>query len=187
MDFDIRKIDVHFIEGTTQLSENIDRIREEVKRLGGVQLIIVDTSAAYFEGESENDNAQAGDHARMLRSLTRLDGGPCVVVNCHPTKYATDNNLVPRGGGAFLNEMDGNMPCINDDGLVRVQRDNAKFRGPQWDPIVFELLTLTTPEIADSKGRLISRSDGEGAIGSGISRARAQCSQGRRPCARRYA
>jgi uncharacterized membrane protein len=155
MNFDIRKIDVHFIEGTTQLSENINRIREEVKRLGGVQLIIVDTSAAYFEGESENDNAQAGDHARMLRSLTRLDGGPCVVVNCHPTKYATDNTLLPRGGGAFLNEMDGNMPCINDDGLVRVQRDNVKFRGPQWDPIVFELLTLTTKKIADSKGRLI--------------------------------
>jgi hypothetical protein len=51
--------------------------------------------------------------------------------------------------------MDGNMPCLNDNGLVKVQRDNAKFRGPQWDPIVFELITLTTSEIADSKGRLI--------------------------------
>jgi hypothetical protein len=156
MGFDLEKIDVHFIEGSTVLSENIRRIRDEVDRIGGVQLIIVDTSAAYFEGDSENDNTQAGDHARMLRSLTRLPGGPCVVVNCHPTKYASsDNTLIPRGGGAFLNEMDGNMPCLNDNGLVKVQRDNAKFRGPQWDPIVFELITLTTSEIADSKGRLI--------------------------------
>jgi hypothetical protein len=155
MDFDVDTIDVHFIEGSKILSENISRIGDEVKRLGGVQLIGVDTSAAYFEGESENDNTQAGNHARMLRSLTQLEGGPCVVVNCHPTKHAADNALVPRGGGAFLNEMDGNMPCSNDSGLVRIQRDNAKFRGPQWDPITFELLTLTTPRIRDSKKRLI--------------------------------
>lgn len=156
MNFDIDKIDVHFIEGGQLLSQNIRRIHEEVKQLGSVELIIVDTSAAYFEGDSENDNTQAGEHARRLRSLTQLPGGPCVIINCHPTKYASgDNTLIPRGGGAFLNEMDGNMPCINDDGLVRIQRDNAKFRGPQWDPITFELLTLTTSKITDSKGRLI--------------------------------
>src|SRR5262249_11169078 len=103
MKFDIEEIDVHFIEGGQPISENVRRIREEVKRLRGVQLIIVDTSAAYFEGENENDNTQAGDHARRLRMLTQLDGGPCVIVNCHPTKYATDNVLIPRGGGAFLN------------------------------------------------------------------------------------
>ena len=116
MNFDIDKIDVHFIEGGQLLSQNIRRIHEEVKQLGSVELIIVDTSAAYFEGDSENDNTQAGEHARRLRSLTQLPGGPCVIINCHPTKYASgDNTLIPRGGGAFLNEMDGNMPCINDD------------------------------------------------------------------------
>ena len=49
----------------------------------------------------------------------------------------------------------GNMPCINDDGVVRVQRDTAKFRGPQWGTLIFELVEMTTPKITDSKGILI--------------------------------
>ena len=41
-----------------------DRIRAEIKQVGPVSLIIVDTAAAYFEGNDENSNTQFGDHAR---------------------------------------------------------------------------------------------------------------------------
>jgi RecA-family ATPase len=105
MDFDVETADVHFIEGTFKISEKLDAIHREVEALGGVDFVIVDSSAAYFEGDDENDNTQAGNHARLLRELTTLKGGPCVLVLCHPPKGAGEENLQPRGGGSFLAEV----------------------------------------------------------------------------------
>jgi hypothetical protein len=118
MDFDIGKIDVHFLPGTPKLSETTDRIKAEVEKIGPVVLVIVDTSAAYFEGDDENGNVQAGTHARRLRGLVTLPGGPCVLVPCHPVKNATPDNMQPRGGGAFIAEMDGNLTVSKSDSLV---------------------------------------------------------------------
>jgi hypothetical protein len=65
-----------------------------------------------FEGKEENENKQLGDHARLLRSLIdTIPGGPCVVAACHPTKNAGADELLPRGGGAYLAEVDGNLTC----------------------------------------------------------------------------
>jgi hypothetical protein len=41
---------------------------------------MVDTGPTFFEGTEENENKQAGDHARMLRGLVDvIPGGPTVV------------------------------------------------------------------------------------------------------------
>jgi RecA-family ATPase len=111
--FDPDDIEVHFIDGRPSLIENVESITREVEELGGVVLIIIDTAAAYFEGTDENSNVESGEYARRLRELTKLKGGPCVVVNCHPTKNAGEEGLVPRGGGAFLFEVDGNLTSVN--------------------------------------------------------------------------
>jgi AAA domain-containing protein len=95
MDFDVETIKVYFVPGRFKISELIERIRDEVRKLGGVSLLIIDTSAAYFEGDDENSNVQLGGHASGLRELS-LPGGPTTIINCHPTKNATDDNLVPR-------------------------------------------------------------------------------------------
>jgi RecA-family ATPase len=50
----------------------------------GFQLVVVDTSPAYFPGHDENSNVEMGEHARTLRRLTELPGGPTVVALCHP-------------------------------------------------------------------------------------------------------
>ncbi|WP_160168919.1 AAA family ATPase [Bradyrhizobium sp. Ai1a-2] len=116
MDFDPETIGVHFVAGVKKLSEIAPRIREEVQRIdGGVSLVVVDTSAAFFEGDEENGNVQAGAHARMMRSLVSLPGGPCVLVMCHPVKNAQQDSLLPRGGGAFIAEVDGNLTCWKTD------------------------------------------------------------------------
>jgi hypothetical protein len=157
MGFDIDTIDVLFIPGVFKISQLIDRIVQEVTDFGagGVSLVIVDTSAAYFEGDAENDNVQLGVHARRLRdSLTKLPGGPTVVVNCHPAKNAGDDNLIPRGGGAFLAEVDGNLTCKKQDEAVELHTQ-GKFRGPDFAPINFVLRTVTSPALKDSKGRCI--------------------------------
>lgn len=154
MGFELDQVEVFFIPGTFKISEMLARVRVEIERIGEVSLIIVDTSAAYFEGDAENDNKQHGDHARRLRSLTGMPGNPCVIAACHPVKNAADDNLIPRGGGAFLAEVDGNLTaCANAVGVELSTQ--GKFRGPDFAPMHFQLRTVTHERLKDSKGRLI--------------------------------
>ncbi len=153
-DFDIDEIDVHFVAGAFKISELRERIRGEIEQLGDVTLILVDTSAAFFEGDNENDNKQLGEHARRLRSLTDMPGGPCVLVACHPPKNAGDDNLQPRGGGSFIAEIDGNLTAKKDESAIEVHWQ-AKFRGPDFLPLTFQLRTVTHERLKDRKGRLI--------------------------------
>ena len=130
-------------------------MQAEIAELGGVDLVLVDTSAAYFDGNDENDNKQMGDHGRMLRTLTTLPGGPTVLVPCHPVKNASNENLLPRGGGAFLNEMDGNLTGAKHENIVDLHWQ-GKFRGCDFEPVGFELRTIGAPTLKDSKGRPIN-------------------------------
>lgn len=154
LDFDIETIGVHFIDGRHRVSVVKESMREELESIGGVSLIVVDTSTAYFEGDDENSNTQAKNHALMLRSLTDLPGGPCVVVACHPTKNAPEDNLLPRGGGAFVNEMDGNLIIRKTDNISELHWQ-YKFRGPDFTPLSFQLREVTHERLKDSKGRLL--------------------------------
>jgi hypothetical protein len=153
-DFDGDTIDVHFIPGVFSVSAMADCIAEQVAALGGVSLVIIDTSAAYFEGDDENSNVQAGKYARMQRGLVNLPGGPTVLALCHPVKNAQDDNLLPRGGGAYLNECDGNLTAQKDGMVVEVHWQ-GKFRGPDFSPISFLLRTVTHERLKDGNGRLI--------------------------------
>ena len=156
MDFDGAAIDVHFIPGVFKVSEMKATIAEEVEKLGGVALVVIDTSAAYFEGDDENSNVQAGNYARMQRELIKsLPGGPTILALCHPVKNAGEDNLLPRGGGSYLNETDGNLTAWNDDGVVELHWQ-GKFRGADFAPISFQLRKVTHELLKDSKGRLIS-------------------------------
>ena len=150
MGFDINTIDVHFIPGTLSISGMKERVRAEAERLGGFSLVVVDTSATFFEGHDENDNKQMGAHARMLRDLTTIPGGPCIVVLAHPVKNAAHDNLLPRGGGAFIAEMDGNLTCAKVD-TVTVHWQ-GKFRGTQLRPNLFRAIGGPPPASQRQQG-----------------------------------
>jgi hypothetical protein len=152
--FDPETIEVNFLPGVFRISEIYARIHAEVMKIGPVALVVVDTSAAYYEGDDENNNVQMGVHARRLRSLVQLPGEPCVLVACHPVKNATFDNMVPKGGGSFLNEVDGNLTCTKTDSVVTLHWQ-GKYRGPDFAPLPFQLHTVTTEGLSDSKGRLI--------------------------------
>jgi hypothetical protein len=154
MQFDRNEIDVYWIEGVFKLSDAFEKLRSEVQELGGVDFIIVDSSAAFFEGDDENNNKQQAIHAKRLRDLTELLGGPCVLVLCHPPKNAGDDNLQPRGGGSYVAEMDGNLTVTKDDMAVELHWQ-TKLRGPDFAPINFLLRSVTHEELKDTKGRLI--------------------------------
>ncbi len=155
MSFDLNLVDVHFIPGRFDINALEHRVRTEVEVLGGVSLVIVDTAAAFFLGDDENSNPQMGAYARRLREFTNLPGGPCVIVNCHPTKSASSDNLLPRGGGAFIAEVDGNLVCTKSGDACTLHWQ-GKFRGPDFEPISFETRSVTASTLKDSKGRFIS-------------------------------
>jgi hypothetical protein len=147
---------ISFIPGTFSIEAMRARIEAEIKLLGGVDLVIVDTSAAYFNGKDEISNTEMGAHARLLRTLTTLPGGPCVLVLCHPVKHVTDpSQLLPRGGGAFLAEVDGNLTLWKHDGVLLDLHHTDKLRGPGFEPISLRLETVTTTRLMDKKGRLV--------------------------------
>lgn len=83
-----------------------------------------------------------------------MPGDPAILVLCHPTKSADVRNLLPRGGGAFLNEIDGNLSAFREGSIVEFHHA-GKLRGADFDPILFELRPTTSELIKDSKGRTI--------------------------------
>jgi hypothetical protein len=84
LDFDPDCVDVHFIAGAFGIAEMFKRIKADVEEIGGADMIVVDTSAAYFNGDDENSNTQLGAHARNLRAPT-LPGKPVVYAAFHRT------------------------------------------------------------------------------------------------------
>jgi hypothetical protein len=149
-------MDAFFLPGAPPITSDQIRkkINAEAETNGPFGLVIVDTSAAYFQGDDENSNTQLGAHARKLRSLVDLPGGPTVIVTCHPTKTPNMENLLPRGGGAFVAEVDGNLVCLKNGSVVELHW-HGKFRGPEFEPISFKLQPGTTDKLKDSKGRRI--------------------------------
>jgi hypothetical protein len=156
MDFDVDNIEVFFSDTRFTISKMKETLCAELKRHGGqFGLVIIDTGPAFFEGDDENNRAQMAIHAKMFRSLIELiPGRPCIIVNCHPTKNAGADNLLPAGGGTFLNEVDGNLTAAKTESTVELHWQ-GKFRGPEFAPMHFLIKTITHPLLRDGKGRLI--------------------------------
>jgi hypothetical protein len=156
MGFDVDNIEVYFVEGVFKISQMAARMKKEAEEIGGAfGLVIIDTSPVFYEGDDENNRTQQGRHAEMLRQLIGIiPGKPVVIANCHPVKNAAENNLLPAGGGNFLNQVDGNLTAAKKDGTTELHWQ-GKFRGVEFAPMHFALKTKTHEDLKDSKGRLI--------------------------------
>ena len=132
----------------------VDQLKDDIADMGiSLALIVGDTAASFFFGDDENNNVQAGAQARLWRQLTECDGNPAVLPLCHPIKNAARDNLLPRGGGAFLNELDANLTLWSSQlGEQTTLHWNGKIRGPDFTPLDFRLLNVPTG-LQDSKGR----------------------------------
>jgi hypothetical protein len=134
--------------------EEADALKRDIAGLDmPLALIVGDTASSFFPGDDENSNVQAGSYARTLRSFTECEGHPAVVVLSHPIKNASRSNLLPRGGGAFLNELDGNLSLWSDNlGEITELHWQGKIRGPDFSPFGYRLRTVPTGLI-DEKDR----------------------------------
>jgi hypothetical protein len=154
MGFDPDTIDVWFRDGVLKISTAAEQIKKEVEEIGGAILIIIDTSVAFFEGKDENDTVELRDHAARIRELCKLPGNPMLLTNCHPVKSPNNDNLIPRGAGAYLNEVDGNLTVTRDNKIATLHWA-GKIRGPEFEPIQFQLESVKIDRIRDRKGRLM--------------------------------
>jgi hypothetical protein len=153
--FSPANIPIFFIAGIIDIAAELPRIKEEATKIDKLMLVVVDTAAAYFRGDDGNSNAQMGAYARLLRELTYLPNKPAVIVNCHPVKNASQDNMSPVGGGAFLNEVDGNLTLWSDSEGMTSLHWQGKFRGPEFDPIIFKLETANSEKVVDANGQLM--------------------------------
>lgn len=145
---------LHFIAGTFSIRSDLDRLRLEAEKLPNLILVVIDTFAAYFDGDDENSNAQALDFARLTRKIAAFPSKPAVVMPAHPVKNATRQNLTPKGGSSLLNEVDGNLTLWNDSGMLSLHWQ-GKYRGAEFEPLQFELEKYECDQLRDSKGRLM--------------------------------
>lgn len=137
--------------------EKPEAVHAEMKRLAEQEpfaLVIIDTLAAFFDGDNINDAVQGGQFMRRLRPLTQIVGLPSVVVAAHPIKNASEEALVPHGSGAILNEIDGNLTLWKkpDTGIVSLHWQ-GKLRGLEFQPVPFRFEVMGCPDILDAKGR----------------------------------
>jgi hypothetical protein len=144
------------IAGTFDVLYEMDALIDRLQTLGTqLTAVFVDTSAAFYSGDDENDNVAMRRHASALRELTTLPGKPTVFVLCHPTKNAQRESLLPRGGGAFLAEVDANLTLWKDDAGIVTLHWCGKIRGSSFDPIRFELSQIELEGFKDARGRAI--------------------------------
>ncbi|WP_164886812.1 AAA family ATPase [Piscinibacter defluvii] len=144
------------VPGVFSVAFGLDYLREKLSNCAGpLVAVVVDTSAAFYQGDDENSNTAMRAHASALRELSTLPGNPAVIVLCHPTKGATKDNLLPRGGGAFLAEVDANLTTWKDDAGVIELHWAGKIRGANFDPLRFDLHQVELAGLKDCRGRPI--------------------------------
>jgi hypothetical protein len=156
MDFDADTIEVFFVEGKFKISQMTARLKQEATNYGGeFGLVVIDTGPVFYEGDDENNRTQQGHHAEMLRELIDIiPGRPAVIANVHPVKHADADNLLPAGGGNFLNQVDGNLTASKSDSTTELHWQ-GKFRGVEFAPMYFMIKTVTHERLKDSEGGLM--------------------------------
>jgi AAA domain len=118
--------------------------------------IFIDTWQAFFDGQNASNPTEAVNFTRRFRPLTFLSGSPAVVVCAHPNKNASNDELIPGGGGSTLNEVDGNLTlAMQPNGLIELGWQ-GKFRGFHFEPRLFRIENLSSPDIVDIKGKQIA-------------------------------
>jgi hypothetical protein len=146
---------VTVIDQRTSTKDVFEQLKLATQLRGPLQAVFYDTFQAGFTGATGfNDNLDMRNFTLELRTLTQLPGSPSVLVAAHPTKNAGEGGLEPYGGGAVLNEADGNLTLWKDERGLRLHFLN-KLRGPNFDPRYFRIEMLCTDAIVDNKGRQI--------------------------------
>lgn len=144
---------MHFVEGHFSISAMIDTLKEKMTALPNLKLIIIDSLQAFFEGDDDNANIKMVEAARRFREVGSVASRPAILVIAHPAgKEPKRDNLVPRGGGAFLAEIDGNLTIWSPGDDMQILHHSPKFRGAGFEPVEFIMATHEFDHLTDVNG-----------------------------------
>ncbi len=140
---------LHFVSGV----ESLNLLRGHVRN-NRYSLVIVDTLSAHFTGDDSNSNDQVKAFAQdQLRSLTDMQARPVILALSHPVKSPVKDNCVPYGGGALLNEVDGNLALWGTGDEPRELYTCGKFRGIPFDSLNFKMKVVDLLTVKTRKGK----------------------------------
>ncbi|OWZ92846.1 hypothetical protein B9J07_13610 [Sinorhizobium sp. LM21] len=149
MGLDPGSLDISWHEGAFSLANASPTIREELAWYPETTLVIFDSLQALFDGDDSNSNNQMLRTAIAFRDLVKSHANkPAGIILSHPIKNATKSDLTPYGGGALLNELDGNLTQWNEGGIAELHHQ-GKFRGAPFDPITLELAVIESDSVRD--------------------------------------
>jgi hypothetical protein len=153
---DPEALPIHIMPGNFPVNpESAELLKQKINASRNAYGVIVgDSVAAYFAGDNENDNVQMGACARNWRVLTTCNGNPAVIALAHPVKTPDRENLLPRGGGAFIAEIDANLTLwAEGEREITVLHWAGKIRGADFQPVTFALTPVKIADKVDKKGR----------------------------------
>jgi len=146
-------VDIHWIQGRFSVDQFSEVVRAKMRQIPNLKLVIVDSLQAFFEGDNDNDNSQMVTMAHKMRELANIETRPAMLVIAHPAgKTPSKDNLVPRGGGAFLNEIDGNLTVWSQDASQQTLHHSQKFRGAGFDPLEWVMQIHEFDHLTDIHG-----------------------------------
>jgi hypothetical protein len=141
-----------FHAGVCSIDENAAEIKAAIASYPNATGCMFDSLQAFFEGEDDNSNVAMLNLAVAIRELTAAHPGrPTSLILAHPVKNAGRDNLLPRGGSAILNELDGNFTVWADGKLVELSW-HGKLRGIPFEPIKLELVAIKPEGLKDARG-----------------------------------
>jgi hypothetical protein len=152
MGIDTGKANIVFHEGVFDLKKMRTKVRAAVARYPDLALVIVDSLQAFFTGDDDNANMAMLRLATDFRKLTESHPNkPTTLITAHPVKNATSENLLPRGGSALTNELDGNLTAWADGKMISLHW-LGKLRGIPFDPIQLEQEVVHPAGLVDADG-----------------------------------
>jgi archaellum biogenesis ATPase FlaH len=144
---------VHFVQGRFSINQWAEVLKAKLEAMPNLKLIVIDSLQAFFEGDNDNDNSQMVEMAHKLRAMCSASQRPAVLIIAHPAgKTPSKENLVPRGGGAFLNEIDGNLTVWSQDASQQTLHHSQKFRGAGFDPLEWVMQVHEFSHLTDVHG-----------------------------------
>ncbi|MGO7570303.1 AAA family ATPase [Rhizobium ruizarguesonis] len=145
-------VDIRWHDGLFNLDTAVAAVRSDLAACPELGFCIFDSLQAFFQGDDDNANMAMLDLALDFRDLTAAHPNrPVSLIVAHPVKNASKGNLLPRGGSAITNELDGNLTCWADNGIVELH-NHGKFRGVPFDPIKMELAVVRPEGLLDARG-----------------------------------
>jgi hypothetical protein len=178
MGIDPGKVNIVFHEGVFDLKKMRAKVRAAVARYSDLMLLIVDSLQAFFMGDDDNANIAMLKLATDFRKLTEPHPNkPSTLITAHPVKNATRDNLLPRGGSALTNELDGNLTAWADGKMISMQanasisqRDLAAQVGASKSTVNRLVVELKKKKwLRDYSGKMALTGEGEKALELGLS------------------